>query len=186
MSPSGISQWHRTTDYPNATSSLSCFSIGGSIFCTGGAVTPAANVSISSTAASYTASLSPSGVGNWSPVPSYPYPASGMSCVPYGSSAYCIGGSLHAVGLYSPIDTNMSVVYHAINPSIPQTSSPTTMQVQTPNVTSSQPPTPPPPQETSGNSYLLLIVIVVLVALMILALYLFNRKSSPQSQDPQH
>lgn len=87
LSPSGIGTWTKTTSYPTIDAGLSCVTYSGSIYCVGGATS--LNTAIQKT---YFASVSSSGIGEWTRSTNYPLALAELSCVTDSNAVYCIGG----------------------------------------------------------------------------------------------
>jgi len=81
-----VGAWVPTKCYPFPTSSQSCASSGGYVYCVGG------DVRANSTNAVYFAPVSSAGVGAWSATTSYPVPVLGESCQISSGYIYCVGG----------------------------------------------------------------------------------------------
>jgi hypothetical protein len=88
LSPSGVGKWTNTTGYPFTVGAnlASCVIIGEEVFCVGGHTGPNVSSEV------YRAPISPSGVGQWLNVTSYPVGVFGQSCVASGGQIYCVGG----------------------------------------------------------------------------------------------
>ena len=86
--------WHETTPYPLQASGGAgvagqpCLESNGSVFCIGGQ-----DVDGSPNSGTYSASLSSSGIGNWTSASPYPTAVMFQPCVSYGGYVYCVGGS---------------------------------------------------------------------------------------------
>ena len=89
LGPKGIGEWIPTTSYPLPSTGQACDIAGGNIYCVGGATT--GGQTLSYTDATYFASISSTGIGQWTDGPSYPEPIQ-TSCAILGSIIYCIGG----------------------------------------------------------------------------------------------
>lgn len=86
LSPTGVGQWTRTTDYPLMIVRPSCVTSLGYIYCVSGLVGPESNV----TADVFYAPLSPSGIGAWKQTTPFPNPISLSPCVVDSSYIYCV------------------------------------------------------------------------------------------------
>jgi hypothetical protein len=92
LSPTGVGQWIRTTDYPMAIGDESCISSSDYIYCvggfsgsgTGGALTGQTVADV------YYASISPSGIESWKQTTAYPYPVEFPQCMTDSSYIYCV------------------------------------------------------------------------------------------------
>ena len=84
LSPTGVGQWTRSTDYPIDTQDESCVAESNFIYCVGGMTTGP------NTADVYYASLSPSGIGPWRQTSPYPYPLVPY-CITDSNYVYCAG-----------------------------------------------------------------------------------------------
>lgn len=87
ISSSGIGAWKLTTAYPSAVSFPACAASSSDIYCVGGVDSSDNGVSDV-----YYASLSSSGIGQWSATTAYPFDAYGQTCVIDSGSVICIGG----------------------------------------------------------------------------------------------
>ncbi len=87
LSASGIGTWTNTTAYPSGIAAPSCYSGAGTIYCIGGVDSSGDGVSTV-----YYASLSSTGIGNWTETSAYPYAGIGQACVITGGYIYCVGG----------------------------------------------------------------------------------------------
>ena len=92
LSKLGMGSWSSTRGYPIAVANPSCVSITGTVSCVGG---------VNSTAVSqsyvYSASLSASGVGSWSPGAAYPTAVNGAACIADSSRIYCVAGASYTL-----------------------------------------------------------------------------------------
>jgi N-acetylneuraminic acid mutarotase len=88
LSSSGLGQWTKTTSYPFTVgaNSASCVILGGEIYCVGGHTGPTISNAVNH------ATISSSGVGQWTNATSYPVGVWGESCVTSGGEIYCVGG----------------------------------------------------------------------------------------------
>ena len=87
LSPSGIGAWSRTTPYPANIYLPSCFAYDGYIYCLGGT-----DINNNAESGDYSASLTPSGVGEWVATTSYPIQVSGQACGFSSGYVDCVGG----------------------------------------------------------------------------------------------
>ena len=87
LSSSGIGRWTQTTAYPQAVSFPTCAASSTEIFCVGG-------IDLNNNGVNdvYYASLSSSGIGQWSSTTAYPIRAYGLSCAIDSGSMFCVGG----------------------------------------------------------------------------------------------
>jgi hypothetical protein len=99
LGPTGIGEWVPTTSYPLPSTGQACDIAGGYIYCVGGATTGGQTRSF--TDATYFASITPTGMGQWKEGPSYPEPVQ-TSCTILGSRLYCIGGLDESAAGVSP------------------------------------------------------------------------------------
>jgi len=101
VSPSGLGNWTHAAVYPAGVYFPSCSSLGGYLYCTGGE-----GSQDNPQNATYSAYVTPSGMGAWTPGPGYPVQVIAQSCVSSYASVYCVGG-LESGG------TSTSAVYYA-------------------------------------------------------------------------
>ena len=101
VSSSGIGSSVQTSSYPTAIYLSSCVVSDDYLTCVGGLVSPGEE-----TSAVYSAPVSHSGVGDWTPESSYPTNLEAGSCVASGGYVTCVGGLTN-------IDVNTNVVYYA-------------------------------------------------------------------------
>ncbi len=99
---SGLTTWTGTTQYPLAVDSASCAVSAGDIFCVAGETESGSNQNSPITDVYY-ATLSSSGIGQWTAALSYPTALAALSCAPYSNYLYCVGG--FDSNLYSSTDT---------------------------------------------------------------------------------
>jgi len=88
---SGLNSWSGTTQYPLAVDRESCAVYFGYIYCVAGETANGSNQNSPVTSV-YSAPLSPSGIGQWTAVQSYPTALAALSCAPYSGYVYCVGG----------------------------------------------------------------------------------------------
>jgi hypothetical protein len=88
LSPSGVGSWSAGTPYPDEVDSSTCFTVAASIYCVGGESDSTKGV-LSNV---YTASVSPSGLGEWSSAGAFPHAIAAATCVVYNGYVYCVGG----------------------------------------------------------------------------------------------
>ena len=88
---SGLTSWSGTTQYPLAVDRESCAVYSGYIYCVAGETAIGSNQNSPLTSV-YSAPLSPSGIGQWTAVQSYPTALAALSCAPYSGNLYCVGG----------------------------------------------------------------------------------------------
>ncbi|MDA4122513.1 MAG: hypothetical protein OK456_04945 [Thaumarchaeota archaeon] len=84
FSEQGLGSWSAATDYPIAVRQQSCVATNTDLFCFGGRDETGV----------YYAPITPSGLGPWANTTGYPFTvgANLMSCVPVGTSVYCVAG----------------------------------------------------------------------------------------------
>ena len=110
----GVGNWTLSANpYPQPIVFVSCSSASGYVYCVGG--THDSNGD--DTADSYFATLSPSGVGAWSPTTPYPIAIDAPSCVSTVGNLYCVGGENETSGTNSTTATSGSVWYAPISSS---------------------------------------------------------------------
>lgn len=93
-------------DYPSPVAALSCVAEGARIYCVGGL-----NGTAQTTNSTYSALLSPTGVGQWVKLPDYPTGIAGESCVVYTGYIYCVGGLQSAETPKSPSQVTRAVYF---------------------------------------------------------------------------
>jgi hypothetical protein len=88
LTPSGLGQWTETTGYPLTVGAnlMSCVLAGSLAYCIAG------HTGVSVSKQVFSAPLSTTGVGQWSPSTDYAEPVWGESCVYTGGAIYCVGG----------------------------------------------------------------------------------------------
>ncbi len=84
FSGQGLGNWSTVTDYPVAVRQQSCVATNTDLFCFGGRDETGV----------YYAPITSSGLGTWTSTTGYPFTvgANLMSCVPVGTSVYCVAG----------------------------------------------------------------------------------------------
>ena len=115
LTSSGIGKWNAGPTYPAPLAALSCVPYSGYVYCTGGF-----DATGLSTAASYYAAISPSGVGSWTSTTPYPVVIDTSSCVVSESQVYCIAG----VNGISGNPPNVNYAYFASLGGSPTTTTP--------------------------------------------------------------
>ena len=92
LTPSGVGAWKSTTSYPIPVDTESCVASSGYVYCIGGEnqTTGTNSTSIPSVSDWY-ATISPSGIGNWTPTTPYPQGLYIPVCTTLGGYAYCVG-----------------------------------------------------------------------------------------------
>ncbi|MGA2663838.1 MAG: hypothetical protein ABSF83_02735 [Nitrososphaerales archaeon] len=85
-----VGTWNPTTPYPESFGTFppSCVTNAGYIYCVGGTYT-----TLAATAHAYSAPVSSSGIGAWTPQTAYPQAISLVPCVTYSSAMFCFGGN---------------------------------------------------------------------------------------------
>ncbi len=103
--PSGVSPWTKTTDYPLYVGEQACAASSGYVYCLDGATyygTPGNET--------YFAPLSPSGVGAWTDTSESSVSAVGESCATYSGYMYCVGGTIQlqspGYSWYAPLSSS--------------------------------------------------------------------------------
>lgn len=96
LSPTGVGQWTRTTDYPLMILQPSCVASLGYIYCVSGFAGPTSNL----TADVFYAPLSPSGIGAWKPTTPFDNVISPPPCMVDSSYIYCV--TQNATGPFLP------------------------------------------------------------------------------------
>jgi hypothetical protein len=83
--------WNRTTSYPLPLAGVTCVADGGFAYCVGGGdeTAPRGSSYLNRT---YFASLSPTGVGQWTQTTGYPLMVGLPSCVTSSGYIYCVSG----------------------------------------------------------------------------------------------
>jgi hypothetical protein len=105
LSTSGVGPWVRTTDYPIGIEDESCIASAGDIYCVGGDVGPNGRI----IADVFYASLSSSGIGQWTRTTAYPYPVV-PRCTTDSSYIYCIGPHLNGTSYTNTTDTYFALL----------------------------------------------------------------------------
>jgi hypothetical protein len=106
-SAEGLGSWSPTTSYPYVIQEQSCPISSGYVYCVGGSFGVGGRLPTNGV---YYASVSSSGVGNWTPTTSYPTNIADQPCVISSGYIYCIGGRWVP---NHPIDVTTNAVYYA-------------------------------------------------------------------------
>jgi len=96
LSPEGVGQWIKTTDYPLTIQSPTCIASSGYVYCVGGFAGATSNL----TSDVFYAPLSPSGIGRWTQSTTFPNLLSLPPCVVDSSYIYCV--AQNATGHFIP------------------------------------------------------------------------------------
>ncbi len=97
VSSAGVGPWKRTMDYPIGIQDESCVTSSGYIYCVGGYAGSANGHNIADV---YYASLSASGIGQWTKTTTYPYPVE-PRCMADSNYVYCAGAHYNGTGYSS-------------------------------------------------------------------------------------